>query len=122
MLRSNPSFRRLPPAEQQQLLRQLRQVNLLTEEQRRRRLARNEMLERLSPAERTQVKLSAQRWKSLPLKRQELMKNSFRSLRGVPLDQRQTVLNSISYRSTFTPEERAILFDMLRVEPYQPTR
>jgi hypothetical protein len=50
------------------------------------------------------------------------MKSTFRDLRAVPPDQRQTVLNSARYQNAFTPEERGILSDMLRVEPYQPTR
>jgi hypothetical protein len=50
------------------------------------------------------------------------MKNAFQGLRAVPLDQRQTVLNSARYQGAFSPEERGILSDMLRVEPYQPVR
>jgi hypothetical protein len=30
------------------------------------------------------------------------------------------VLNSNRYRNAFSPEERGILNDMLRVEPYEP--
>jgi hypothetical protein len=50
------------------------------------------------------------------------MKNAFQGLRAVPLDQRQTVLNSARYQGAFSPEERGVLSDMLRVEPYQPVR
>ena len=45
---------------------------------------------------------------------------TFRDLRGVPIDQRQTVLNSNRYQGVFSPEERGILSDILRAEPYQP--
>jgi hypothetical protein len=122
VLRSDPSFSRLAPAEQQRIMRQLRQVDQLTPPQQQRRLARVEMLERLSPQERRQINISAQRWAFLPVDRQALMKDAFRDLRAVPLDQRQTVLNSKRYQSVFTPEERSILSDMLSVEPYQPAR
>ena len=37
-------------------------------------------------------------------------------------DQRQTVLNSSCYQGAFTPDERGILSDFLRVEPYEPAR
>jgi hypothetical protein len=47
---------------------------------------------------------------------------AFRDLRSVPLDQRQTVLNSARYQGAFSPEERGILTDLLRVEPYEPAR
>ena len=51
-----------------------------------------------------------------------MMKEAFRNLREVPPDQRQTVLNSSRYQSAFSPEERGILSNMLRVEPYEPPR
>jgi hypothetical protein len=122
MLRSDPSFNRLAPGSQQRLVQQLRQVDQMPEEQRQRRLARAEALDRLSPQERTRINLSGRRWASLPPDRQALMKHTFQDLRGVPLDQRQTVLNSARYQGVFTPEERGILSDFLRVEPYQPPR
>jgi hypothetical protein len=80
------------------------------------------MIERLSPQERMQVTNSARRWAVQPPERQALMKSTFRDLRAVPLDQRQTVLNSAHYQNAFTPEERGILSDLLRVEPYEPAR
>jgi len=122
ILRGDPSFRRLAPADQQRLVQQLHQVNELTPEQRQRRLARTEILEHLAPQERMQVERSQRRWPTLPVERQALMKNAFRDLREVPPDQRQTVLNSSRYQGVFSPEERGILADFLRVEPYQPAR
>ena len=113
MLRADPNFRRLPPAEQQRVVQQLHQVNQLSEEQRQRRLARAEMIEHLPPQELARI---------LSPERQALMKNAFRDLRSVPLDQRPMVLNSARYQGAFTPEERGILSDLLRVEPYQPLR
>ena len=122
MLRADPNFRRLPAAEQQRVVQQLHQVDGLTEEQRQRRLARAEIIEHLSPQERMRINLYARRWAELPVDRQAQMKTAFRDLRGVPVDQRQTELNSARYRGLFTPEERGILSDMLRVEPFQPAR
>ena len=122
MLRGDPDFRRLPPAEQQRVVQQLHQVNQLSEEQRERRLARAVMIEHLPPQEQMRINLSARRWATLPLDRQTMMKRAFQDLRAVPLDQRPTVLNSERYQGVFTPEERGILSDMLLVEPYQPVR
>ena len=122
MLRGDPTFTRLAPAEQQRVMQHLHQVNQMPEEQRQRRLARAEMIEHLAPQERMQINLSNRSWASLPPERQALMKNAFRDLRAVPLDQRQTVLNSSRYQGVFTPEERGILSDFLRVEPYEPAR
>ncbi len=122
MLRSDPSFRRLPPGEQQRVVQQLRQVDQLTPQEQQRRAARVEMLEKLSPQEQMQINLSARRWGTLPVDRQALMKNAFRDLRAVPPEQRPTVLDSAGFQAAFSPEERGILSDMLRVEPYQPAR
>jgi hypothetical protein len=58
----------------------------------------------------------------LPPERQALMRNAFRDLRAVPLEQRQMVLNSARYQNMFTPDERGMLSDVLRAEPYEPAR
>ncbi|MGD0787252.1 MAG: DUF3106 domain-containing protein [Terracidiphilus sp.] len=122
MLRGDPSFYRLPPADQQRLLQQLHQVNQMPEEQRQRRLARAEALEHMTPQERMSLNLSGRRLANLPPDRQVLVKRAFRDLRSVPLDQRQTVLNSSRYQGVFSPEERGILTDFLRAEPYEPAQ
>ncbi len=122
MLRSDPNFGRLPFPEQQRLVDRLHQVNQMPEEQRQRWLARNELIEHLSPQDRMSVTLSARRWHMLPPDRQALMKHTFQDLRSVPPDQRQTVLNSSQYQGVFSPDERGILSDLLRVEPYEPPR
>lgn len=120
MLRNDPSFKRLPQGDQQRLTQQLRRMDQMPERQRDRRLARNEMLERLSPNDRQSIARSGRQWSSLPPDRQATMRRAFNDLRGVPLDQRQTVLNSARYQGAFSPEERGILSDFLRVEPYEP--
>jgi hypothetical protein len=51
-----------------------------------------------------------------------MMKNAFRDLRSVPPDQRAIVLNSSRYQGQFSPQERGILSDLLRVEPYEPPK
>ena len=90
--------------------------------QRQRRLARAAIIERLPPQEQMRINLSARRWAELPVDRQAMMKNAFRDLRALPVDQRPTELNSARYQGLFSPQERGILSDMLRVEPYQPAR
>jgi hypothetical protein len=58
----------------------------------------------------------------MPADRRTMMRSAFRDLRAVPPDQRQTVLNSSRYQGAFSPEERSILTDVLRAEPYEPAR
>ena len=118
-LRTDPSFKRLPPGEQQRLVQQLHSVNQMPDEVRQRRIARAEMMEKLSPQDRMRVNRSAREWTTLPADRQGVMKNAFRDLRSVPPDQRSIVLNSARYQGQFSPQERGILSDMLRVEPYE---
>lgn len=122
MLRSEPSFSRLPSGEQQRLVQQLHQVDNLSDQQRQRRLARANALEHLSPQERSSLNRSNQSFSALPSNRQAIMKRAFQDLRSVPLDQRQTVLNSSRYQGAFSPQERGILTDFLRAEPYEPSR
>ena len=122
MLRGDPTFNRLSATDQQRVMQQLHQVNQLPDELRQRRLARAETLERMSPQERIQVSNSARLWANQPPERQSLMRSAFRDLRSVPLDQRQTVLNSARYQGVFSPQERNILANMLRAEPYEPAR
>jgi hypothetical protein len=90
--------------------------------QRQRTLARNEMLERMSPQEQMQVRQAGRGYQALPPGRQILVKHAFQDLSAVPLDQRDTVLNSARYQSTFSPYERNILSTLLRAEPYEPPR
>jgi hypothetical protein len=122
VLRNDPSFNRLPATEQTRLLNQLHQVNQLPEAERQRRLERNETIERLSPQERMQASMAARRWSTMPADRQAAMRRAFNDLRSVPMDQRATVLNSARYQQQFSPEERGVLSDVLKAEPYTPQR
>lgn len=122
LLRSEPGFNRLNPTEQQRAVQQLHQMNQMPEPQRERRLARAENIERLSPADRMRVNQSAQQLRGLAPDRQTMVRRAFRDLRGVPVDQRDTMINSARYGSAFSPEERGILSNLLRVEPYEAPR
>jgi hypothetical protein len=122
MLRSDPNFNHLPAAQQQRLVGQLHQMGQMSDPQRQRRLARSEALEHLSAQDRMSLNRSNQAFSSLPANRQTMVKHAFQDLRSVPLDQRQTVLNSNRYQGAFSPEERGILTDFLRIEPYEAPR
>ncbi len=122
LLRNDPSFQRLAPADQQRLMRQLHQVDQLPPQQRERRLGRAEAIEHMSPQDRMNLYASNRQLAGLPADRKALVKRAFQDLREVPLDQRQTVLNSERYQNVFTPEERGILTNLLRAEPYIPPR
>src|SRR5579863_3746364 len=122
LLRSDPNFNRLPPETQQRLVQQLHQLDTLPEAQRERRRARSEMLERMSPQEQMQVRQAGRSYLALPRDRQAMVKRAFQDLRSVPLDQRATVLNSARYQNQFSAQERDMLNNLLRAEPYEPPR
>lgn len=119
LLRNDPSFNRLPEGQQQRLVQQLHQLNEMPEQQRERRLARAEAIEHMSPEDRSNLNQSNRAFAALPPDRQAVVKRAFQDLRSVPLDQRETVLNSARYQGQFSPEERGILTNFLRVEPYE---
>lgn len=120
LLRNDPAFARQAPAVQQREMQQLHAVDQMPEQQRERRLARNEMLERLTPQQRMNLNQASRNYATLPPDRQVMVNRAFQDLRSVPLDQRETVLNSARYQGQFSPQERDILSNFLRVEPYQP--
>jgi hypothetical protein len=122
LLRRDPYFNHLNPAEQRKVINQLYRVNEMNDQQRQRRMARAEAIERLSPQEKMQVNASAQRMQILPEPRRQMLIRAFRDLRAVPFEQRDAVLSSVYYRTTFSPDERLILHDLLKVEPYEPLR
>ena len=122
LLRRDPYFIRLNPVEQRKVINQLYRVNQMSDQQRERRMARAEAIERLSPQEKMQVNASMQRMQMLPEDRRQMIRKAFRDLRGVPPEQRDVVLGSAYYRTTFSPDERLILHDLLKVEPFEPLR
>jgi Protein of unknown function (DUF3106) len=122
LLRQEPGFNRLSPGDQQRQVQQLYRLNQMPEAQRQRRLARAEAFERLSPMEQMQVRQSSSRLATLPPDRQIMVRRAFQDLRGVPIDQRETMLNSARYNAIFSPQERGVLSNLLRVEPYEGPR
>jgi hypothetical protein len=122
LLRQEPGFNRLNPGEQQREVQQLHQLNQMPEAQRERRLARAEAVERLSPGEQMQVKQSSRQFATMLPDRQAVVRRAFHDLRGVPVDQREMVLNSARYSSALSPQERNVVRNFLRLEPYDGPR
>lgn len=122
LLRQEPGFNRLSAGTQQREIDELHRLNSMPEAERQRRMARNEALERMSPEQRLQVNQAGRRMAALPADRQVMVRRAFQDLRGVPVDQRETILNSARYNATFSPDERGILSNLLKAEPYEPVR
>jgi hypothetical protein len=120
LLRNDPSFNHLAPAEQQRLVQQLHNLDQMPEAERERRIARAEMIEHMSPQEQMQFREAGRQLSALPPDRQVMVQRAFHDLGSVPLDQRATMLNSAQYQHNFSPQERNILSNLLRAEPYTP--
>ena len=76
----------------------------------------------MTPQERMQLDRSTQELTRLSPDRQAMVKRAFQDLRGVPEDERQIVINSQRYQQQFSPQERDMLTNLLRAEPYMPGR
>lgn len=120
LLRRDPTFSRLSQQAQSRLIEQLHRVDALSPARRERYLARNEALERLTSTERAAFNQSMKQMTALPADRQAVVKQSFQELRTFPMAQREVQLNSDHYSALLTPEERGMLLNLLRVEPYLP--
>ena len=118
-LRNEPGFDHLAPSVQQRLTDRLRQLNAMPPERRARTLQSMEALEKLSPEKRQQVRTAMLEMRALPEDRLRMMHKAFRDLRQLPPEQRTAVLESSSFKSSFSPQEQQILATVMTVQPYQ---
>lgn len=114
-----PGFRELPVQTQMQMHQRLAQLNAMTPEMRARTLAHNEAMERLSPAQRSQVRGAMQQLGSLPMDQRRLVMRSFRELRMLPPEQRLGVMNSPRY-GWLNYAQRTVLTNLILVAPLLP--
>lgn len=119
-LRNEPGFNHLPQDQQQRLINRMHTLNSLPPQQRERTLQRQEMYDRLTPEERTNVHGASQAFNQMSPDRQNAVRRAFQDLRAVPPGQRQSVIDSARFQQQFSPRERTVLGNMLRVEPYEP--
>ncbi len=121
-LQREPGFNRLPQGQQQKLINHLHQLDTMPPTQRQRTLDRIENMERLSPGKRQEVRSAAQQLSQMPPARKSQVQSAFRQLRELPPAERQNRLSSPAFRSQYTDGERAVLGNLLSVEPYEAQR
>jgi hypothetical protein len=119
-LRNEPGFNKLPAQTQQRMMERLNRLNGMPEPQRDRVIARGEEMERMSPQQRGDVRNAMGQLSSLPQDRRRAVARTFRDLRGMPIAERNALLNSPQYREQFTDEERGTLGNLLAVSPLLP--
>ncbi len=86
---------------------------------RARTLAHSEAMERLNPAQRSQVRGAMEQLGSLPMEQRRMVIRSFRELRMLPPAERFEVLNSPRY-GWLNYEQRTVLTNLIVVAPLLP--
>jgi len=114
-----PGFRELPLQTQMQMHQRLAQLNAMTPEMRARTLAHTEAMERLSPAQRSQVRGVMQQLGSLPQDQRRQVIRSFRDLRMLPPQERMGLVNSPRY-GWMNYQQRTALINLIVIAPMLP--
>jgi Protein of unknown function (DUF3106) len=113
-LQGDPSFRALPPQQQQGALNELNRLQNMSPE----RLNRRQALLRMTPQQRQQFNFSVQQYAALPPGRRALVGRAFGELRRVPLGDRAAAMSTYPLLRQFSPYERQVLSNLLVWEPY----
>jgi len=91
----------------------------MTPEMRARTLAHTEAMERLDPAQRSQVRGAMQQLGSLPMEERRQVIRSFRELRMLPPEQRLGMMNTPRY-GWLNYQQRTVLTNLIFIAPMLP--
>ncbi len=114
-----PGFRELPVQTQLQMHQRLAQLNAMTPEMRARTLAHTEAMERLNPAQRSQVRGVMQQLGSLPMDQRHQVIRCFRELRMLPPEVRVGMVNSPRY-AWLNYQQHTVLTNLIVIAPLLP--
>lgn len=117
LLENDPNFKRLPPERQAELKERLRRFNSLTPEQRERALNRMQWMASLTQEQRQDIREANQKLQGLPQERQMMVHKALRHLRQMDPQERQQVLASDRFKSTFSEQEQGILKQLSVINP-----
>ena len=117
LLENEPGFKKLPADRQEALRERLKNFNSLTPEKRTQALQRMEFLSKLSPQQRQQLRDANQQLKGLPPERQVAVHTALRHLRQMPPAERQQVIQSDRFRSTFSDQEQKLISQLAEMSP-----
>jgi hypothetical protein len=116
LLSSDPQFQKLPPPRQEQLRDQLKEFNSRPPEQQQRILDRMAKFENMTEEQKQQLEKVHQRMHDIPEGRRGVVRREFQLLQQLTPDQRQRVMSSDSYRTTFSDKEREIIKGMTDIQ------
>jgi Protein of unknown function (DUF3106) len=111
-LRQDPGFRNLSPDKQNKLLERLRNFNSQPPEKKAQILDRMETFEHMTPEQQASARNLFQQYHNLPEDQRNKVSQAYRRLRGMPPDARNQLLNSDEFRNNFTDEQRELLRGM----------
>ncbi|MBZ5491255.1 MAG: DUF3106 domain-containing protein [Acidobacteriia bacterium] len=117
LLESEPGFKKLPADRQAALRERLKKFNSLTPAQRDQAVKRMEFLSKLTPQQRQQLRDANQQLKGLPPERQVAVHTALRHLRQMPPAERQQVIQSDRFRSTFSDQEQKLISQLAEMSP-----
>lgn len=116
-LENDPGFKKLSPEGQAQLRERLRKFNNLPPEQRERIIQRMQFMGTLTQEQRQHIHLAEQQFQALPDNRKAMLRGALRNLRQMPPEERQRVMQSDRFRSTFSDQEQTILKQLSEIPP-----
>jgi hypothetical protein len=117
LLESEPGFKKLPADRQAALRERLKKFNSLSPAQRDQALQRMEFLAKLTPQQRQQLRTANEQLKGLPPERQVAVHTALRHLRKMPPAERQQVIQSDHFRSTFSDQEQKLISQLAEMSP-----
>jgi hypothetical protein len=119
ILESQPSFKKLPPDRQAALRERLKKFNSLPPDKREQALQRMEFLSKLTSQQRQELRSANEQLKGLPPDRQVAVHTALRHLRQMPPAERQQVIQSDRFRSTFSDQEQKLISQLAELNPQQ---
>jgi hypothetical protein len=117
LLESEPAFKKLPQQRQNELRERLKKFNSLPPEKRNQALQRMEFLAKLTPQQRQQLRDANQQLQGLPPERRVAVHKAVRHLRRLPGVERQQVIQSDDFRSTFSDQEQKLISQLAELNP-----
>ena len=117
LLESEPGFKKLPADRQAAFRERLKNFNSLPPEKRTQALQRMEFLSKLSPQQRQELRSANEQLKGLPPERQVAVHTALRHLRQMPPAERQQVIQSDHFRSTFSDQEQKLISQLAEMSP-----
>lgn len=117
LLENEPGFKKLPADRQAALRERLKKFNSLPPDKRDQAVQRMEFLAKLTPQQRQQLRDANQQLKGLPPDRQVAVHTVLRHLRQMPPADRQQIIQSDRFRTTFSDQEQKLISQLAEMSP-----